>query len=49
MVPFAAKADTTGRLELRIHPVGLRLGIGLQVLGWALLAVAWWGRPRHAE
>jgi hypothetical protein len=49
MVPFAARADATGRLELRIHPAGLRWGIGLQIFGWALLAAAWWGRPRPAQ
>ena len=48
MVPFSARADATGDLELRIHPVGLRLGVGLQIFGWALLVAAWLGRPRSA-
>ncbi len=44
MVPFVAKADNRGRLDLRIHPRGLALGVGLHVLGVALLAAAWLGR-----
>ena len=49
MVPFAVTADRTGRLELRIHPRGLFIGIGLHVLGCALLAAAWLARPRRIE
>ena len=44
MVPFAATADGRGRLELQIHPRGLTFGIGLHVLGVALLAAAWLAR-----
>ena len=44
MVPFVAKADNRGRLDLRIHPRGLALGVGLHLLGVALLAAAWLGR-----
>jgi hypothetical protein len=40
MLPFAARADDTGRLELRIDPPGLRTGIVLHVLGAGLLAAA---------
>jgi hypothetical protein len=46
MVPFSANADATGRLELEIHPAGLRLGVGLQVIGCVLLVAAWWAHPR---
>jgi len=49
MIPFSTRADATGRLELRIHPVGLRWGIVLQVLGSALLTAAWFGRPGLPE
>jgi hypothetical protein len=53
MVPFVARADGAGRLELQIRPRGLALGLGLQVAGAGLLAsaAAWWvwqlrrGRP----
>jgi hypothetical protein len=44
IVPFVARADGRGRLELRIYPRGLALGIGLHFLGVALLAAAWLGR-----
>jgi len=44
MIPFVARADGTGRLELRIRPRGLAAGIGLHVIGVALLAAAWLGR-----
>jgi len=44
MIPFVAKADDNGRLELEIHPPGLEVGIGLHVVGVALLAAAWLGR-----
>jgi hypothetical protein len=40
-VPFAAKADDTGRLELRIDPPGLRIGILLHLVGAGLLIAAW--------
>jgi hypothetical protein len=43
MVPFVAKADDKGRLELRIHPPSLTWGIGLHILGVVLLVVAWLG------
>src|SRR5262249_10821267 len=33
MIPFVAKADDTGRLELNIHPPGLEVGIGLHFVG----------------
>ncbi len=46
LIPFAAKADAAGRLELSIDPPGLRLGFILHILGAGLLVVAWrW--PRH--
>lgn len=45
-VPFVAKADGQGRLELRIHPRGLATGIGLHITGVALLAAAWLSRRR---
>jgi hypothetical protein len=48
LVPFAAKADDAGRLEIRIDPPGLRLGLALHVVGAILLAVAWVGRRRGA-
>jgi hypothetical protein len=41
MIPFAVRADETGRLELRIDPPGLRLGILLHILGAGLLVMAW--------
>jgi len=44
MVPFVARADGHGRLELRIYPRGLTFGVGLHLLGVALLAAAWLGR-----
>jgi hypothetical protein len=47
MVPFAVTADGTGRLELRIYPPGLRTGIALHFVGCALLAAAWFARPRQ--
>jgi hypothetical protein len=37
MVPFAARADATGRLELAIRPAGLGTGIVLHLLGLAIL------------
>jgi hypothetical protein len=44
MLPFVARADDTGRLELRIHPRGLAAGVGLHCVGVTLLATAWLGR-----
>jgi hypothetical protein len=45
MIPFVARADATGRLDVRIDPPGLRLGMALHVVGAALLAAAWlWRR-----
>jgi hypothetical protein len=41
MVPFVVAADDNGRLELRIDPPGLALGIGLELVGAAMLAAAW--------
>jgi len=49
MVRFVATADHAGRLELRIYPRGLALGIGLHFVGCALLAAAWLGRPRRIQ
>jgi hypothetical protein len=49
MVPFVARADDHGRLELSIHPRGLELGIGLHILGFLLLAVAWLGRGAQCD
>jgi hypothetical protein len=46
MVPFVATADGRGRLELEIHPRGLRMGIALHVIGVLLLTAAWVGRWR---
>jgi hypothetical protein len=40
MLPFAVKADGTGRLELRIDPPGLKTGIILHGIGAMLLASA---------
>lgn len=42
LLPFVARADESGRLDLRIHPRGLNLGIGLHAAGIVLLAAAWW-------
>ncbi len=39
-LPFAARADGTGKLELRIHPRGLALGLALHIVGIALLMVS---------
>jgi hypothetical protein len=39
-VPFVARADSAGRLELEIRPPGLKAGIALQFIGLALLAVS---------
>jgi hypothetical protein len=51
MVPFAVKADYTGRIEIRIDPPGLWFGIVLDLIGAGLLATAWWRRsgPREGE
>ena len=46
LLPFRARADDTGRLDLRIHPRGLELGIGLHVVGVGLLVAACLGRTR---
>jgi hypothetical protein len=46
MVPFVARADDAGRLELQIHPRGLGLGMALHLVGIALFAAAWQGRLR---
>ena len=40
-VPFVVTADARGRLELQIQPRGLALGIGLQIVGAILIALAW--------
>lgn len=40
MVPFVVQADPTGRLELEVHPPGLRLGVVLHVVGLVLVGVA---------
>jgi hypothetical protein len=49
MLPFAATADDTGRLELRIDPPGLWLGIVLHLIGAGLLIGAWpWRRRDRA-
>jgi hypothetical protein len=48
LVPFVARADAAGRLDLRISPRGLALGIGLQIAGVGLLAVAGLYRIRRA-
>lgn len=41
--PFVARADARGRLELRIRPQGLVLGLWLHAAGIALLAGSWIG------
>jgi hypothetical protein len=41
LVPFVARADATGRLQLTIHPRGLMLGAGLHLTGLALLVATW--------
>jgi hypothetical protein len=38
---FTVRADERGRLELRIHPRGLEMGIGLHAAGVALMVVGW--------
>lgn len=38
--PFTLPADSDGRLELEIRPVGLRVGLALQVVGAAITMVA---------
>ncbi len=45
LLPFVVRADDSGRIELRIHPRGLELGIGLHLAGLVLLAAAWRARP----
>lgn len=45
-VPFVAAADAQGRLALEIHPRGLPVGIGLEVMGAILLVAAWRFHPR---
>ena len=44
LLPFVVRADEAGRIDLRIHPRGLGLGIGLHGVGVALLAAAWLAR-----
>jgi hypothetical protein len=43
MLPFSARADDAGRLEIRIDPHGLRAGLWLHVIGAGLLIAAWLG------
>jgi hypothetical protein len=38
MVPFVARADAAGRLELEIRPPGLKAGIALHFVGLAMVA-----------
>lgn len=40
MVPFIARADDSGWLDLRIHPRGLRVGIALHIVGILVLSTA---------
>ena len=47
LLPFVVRADDSGRIELRIHPRGLELGIGLHLAGLVLLAAAWRARPQR--
>jgi hypothetical protein len=49
LVPFVVRADGAGRLDVRISPRGLALGIGLQIAGVGLLAVACLYRIRRAS
>jgi hypothetical protein len=49
MVPFVALADENGRLELRVRPLGLEVGIGFHVVGAGLLALAWLFRGRQEQ
>jgi hypothetical protein len=46
MLPFAARADRTGRLVLQIDPPGLPVGGSLHLIGAALLAAAWYTSRR---
>jgi hypothetical protein len=50
---FAVRADNSGRVVLTIRPRGLGLGLGLHVLGAALVALggAWWmmGLAKHGD
>ncbi len=41
LVPFKVRADDSGRVDLRIHPRGLELGMALHVVGVILLIAAW--------
>ncbi|MHB1557762.1 MAG: hypothetical protein ACYC61_09800 [Isosphaeraceae bacterium] len=41
LLPFAARADNSGRLQLTIDPPGLRVGLLLHVVGAVLIAAAW--------
>src|SRR5262249_20141078 len=49
MVPFVARADRNGRLELQIYPRGLAVAIALHIIGIALLAAAWLGRLHRVD
>jgi hypothetical protein len=40
MVPFAARADSNGQIELEIRPPGVPTGIALHIVGCALLGAA---------
>jgi hypothetical protein len=40
-VPFDVQADAAGRVDLRIHPRGLKAGLILHIVGACLLALAW--------
>ncbi len=41
LLPFVVRADDEGLVDLRIHPQGLELGMGLHVVGVLLLIAAW--------
>jgi hypothetical protein len=48
-VPFAVKADHRGRLDLQIRPPGLWFGIGLHVIGAAVLGALGLARLRAEQ
>jgi hypothetical protein len=49
MVPFIARADASGRLELEIHPAGLTAGLSLQAAGVVCVILACWVHCRLAD
>jgi hypothetical protein len=45
LTPFTARADSTGRLELAIHPPWLSAGLALHAVGLLLALAAWRWNP----